>query len=292
MKDLTKYNSKKLSLSRFYDELKVKIFLVYKLGNKDHSIDKEIDLLIGKRRALPLCLARMKPGSNLFMMVKDDNRVIAYDKFTISTDADSQRDIIDVEGYLQKKGYEYIQLDSKKYARERAKKKEFVSCEINQYGEFSVDYWWLDIDVYEATSVFFRGACKVGDMDVLSISSESFGKEFVEILRKLTKKKNVWDVQLFTEFLEKLSAGTEGLVITETAEIQIFDYSRKLKISRNFDEGDYSYAVSVNRYEGETTNNQFENIVTFLYAIMHASSLSECKSIETKTKLLYGNIHL
>lgn len=291
MRSLRNYNSKKYDMSRYFDGLDVNLLLVFQVSNVVNKTSRDVDLIIGKRRKLPLCLDKSEHDSDVYMIVEKNDVIIAYDKLVISKDADSQREMIDIEGYLNDKGYKYSQLDSKKYSRERAKKNTFVYSEIHKYGEFEADRTWLDIDVFDATAVLFPGACKVGDIDVVAIDSEAFDNDMVEILREMTEKKHIWNTQLFTEFFVKLLECNQGSIITETGRL---NYSRRfteegLEIIRNFDDGDYTYEVSIDKYGESQADNVKLKLGTFIYAIMNASSLEECKRIEAKSKLLFGS---
>lgn len=292
MQDLTRYNSKNLAIGRFFDGLNVELILVYPLGDVDHFADKEVDLIIGKRRILPLCLQRMKTDSDVFIMVKDGKDIIAHDKLATVKEDGSQRERIDIESYLLDKGYQYAQHDSKKYARERAKKRVFVSIEMNKYGEFSAHHSWLDIDVFYAKADFCPGACRIGESNVISMILESFGDEYVDVLREMTKEKNQWDVKQFMKFLDKLFMSNDIVIKTDTATITAPSYESQWIITRKFAEGDYTFAISRNRYDAEKRKSELKVVSTVFYSIMHAASLSECKVIEAKTKLLYGNLHI
>ena len=286
MRSLAKWNCRKYDVSRFFADLEVKLSLVFQEAFENRA-GRNIDLVIGKRRRYTLS-CECNPLGDVYMLVEKDDIFLAYDKLEICREADLQNEWIDIEGYLIAKGYQYTQLDSKAYSRERARKKVYLySCEINKYGEFDAGYSWLDIEVFSASASLFPGACKMGNVDVVRVSYSSFNDTMIEVIREMTTNPHCWDTKSFTDFFERLSQCNGGTIKTATGMVLFGGFiGGELEITREFEEGKYTYTTKFDNIHHDS--DKIKKLGTFAYAIMCASSLEACKNIEIKSILFLG----
>ena len=278
MRDLREINCYLYNVSRFFADLEVKLKLVFQ--SRTNESLRDFDLVIGKRRKHNI---KCSLDGDVYMLVQKGDVPIAFDKMEIIKDDLSKTEQIDIEGYLLSKNYRFSGLDSKSYSRERARKSvNFYGEEINQYGIFNGEYYWLDIEVFEASAKLFPNTCKIGENDIVEISYSGFDDDMVKAIRKLTLEKQDWDRDVFKNYFEALANCNEGTIKTTTGKISFAgSFSRELEIIRTFEEGEYNFRTILSGDEDE-----IENLWKFAFAIVKAESLEDCKNTESKATML------
>ena len=278
MRDLSRKNCYLYDVSRFYEELEVKMDLVFR-KSADNSI-RDFQIVVGEKRKLHI---QFNTCDEVYMLIQKNNILTAFDKMELITDDISQMEKIDVEDYLISKGYKYAQLDSKSYAREKNRKKYIVSeCEINPYGIFEGSYTWLDIDVFNASASFLPNTYKIGENDIIQIGYSSFWENLVEPIRALTMEKKNWDQDVFLDFFMSIAKSNSGIIKTANGAV-VFEgcYGGEFRVERAFEEGDYSF-----RRKKDGFSDDIDKWGEFSFAVMKSKSLEDCKNIELKAKML------
>ena len=285
MRSLAKNNCIRYNVSRFFD---TEMFMSLVLRCDKECVDREIDLIIGKRRKYSIS-AKANKGCDVYILTSDNDDVyLSYDKVNTIVNEKTGREEIDLEKYLISKGITYNQLESKKYQREKnSKKYNKWYSEINKCGQFSGDYYWMDIDVYTASADFFPKGCKLDDIDVVNVSYEAFYDFMVKDIRDLTKKHHVWDKVKFEELFINLSQCNNGLIRIQNGSIKFGGFfGGEVEISRNFEAGKFVLKREFVKYGEGAEEQKIRNLATIAYGILKASSLEACEGIENKALML------
>ena len=301
-----KSNCYTVNITRFYTDMEAIPVLVFE--SSTNKALRDFELVIGKRRKYQL---QCPLEGNVYMLVRKDGAIIAYDKMELSVDADTQIPKIDVEGYLLSKNYAFSQVDYKSYSKELNKKKseyfkEYHGREINQYGMFYARYYWIGVDSFYVMVDFFPNACKLGEEDVVTVNCYHSDESLIDTFAKLTLEKQDWDFEVFGFYFAILARNSEGTIKTTSGELSfgrmkskaallggITDLDKVLdsmeepemvslvEIKRTFTDGEYKIVIP--RPQDEDAQ---ERLCTFAFSILKAKSLEQCRNIECKATML------